>query len=176
MSSAHRPAADSADVPRREFIGASAAVGFAAASAAAGVCAAADGSGLSPSQERSMSIDRFGLTPAIPGIPLISYATAWGGIVYLAGVTADPGESGDVKDQTRQALARIDALLARAGSHKSKVLAAQVWLTDMNLFAAHNDAWNEWVDPKNPPVRACLLSPQLWRPGLLVEIMVTAAK
>jgi enamine deaminase RidA (YjgF/YER057c/UK114 family) len=123
-----------------------------------------------------MGIDRFGLTPAIPGIPLISYATAWGDIVYLAGVTADPGEPGDVKDQTRQALARIDTLLARAGTHKSRVLSAQVWLTDMNLFAAHNDAWNEWVDPKNPPVRACLLSPQLWRPGLLVEIMVTAAR
>jgi len=123
-----------------------------------------------------MGIDRFGLTPAIPGIPLISYATAWGDIVYLAGVTADPGESGDIKDQTRQVLARIDALLARARTHKSKVLSAQVWLTDMNLFAAHNDAGNEWVDPKSPPVRACLLSPQLWRPGLLVEIMVTAAR
>jgi enamine deaminase RidA (YjgF/YER057c/UK114 family) len=44
----------------------------------------------------------------------------------------------------------------------------------MSLFADHNDAWNAWVDQKSPPVRACLHSPTLWRPGLLVEIMVTA--
>ena len=48
-------------------------------------------------------------------------------------------------------------------------------LTDMSLFGAHKYAWNEWADP-NPPARACLLSPQLWRPGLLVEIMATAAR
>jgi enamine deaminase RidA (YjgF/YER057c/UK114 family) len=123
-----------------------------------------------------MDIERFGLTPTIPGIPLISYATSFGNVVYLAGVTADPGASADVKVQTRQALARIDTLLSKVGTDKSKMLTAQVWLTDMNLFAAHNDAWNEWVDPKSPPVRACLLSPQLWRPGLLVEIMATAAR
>jgi enamine deaminase RidA (YjgF/YER057c/UK114 family) len=123
-----------------------------------------------------MAIARYELTPAFPGIPLISYATTHGGMVYLAGVTADPRELGDVKDQTRKILARIDALLATAGTDKSKILSAQVWLTDMGLFAAHNDAWNEWVDRKSPPVRACLLSPQLWRPGMLVEIMVTAAK
>ena len=58
----------------------------------------------------------------------------------------------------------------------SHIPVAQVWLTDMSLFGAHNDAWNEWVDSKNTPVRACLHSPQLWRPGMLVEIMVTAAK
>lgn len=126
--------------------------------------------------EKHAGIERYALTPSYPGIPLISYAVVHGGIVHLAGVTADPGNPGDVKDQTRQILARIDSLLAKAGTEKSKLLSAQVWLTDMNLFAAHNDAWNEWVDPKNPPVRACLLSPQLWRPGLLVEIMAIAAK
>ncbi len=46
----------------------------------------------------------------------------------------------------------------------------------MSLFAAHNNAWNEWFDPKKPPARACLHSSQLWRPGRLVEIMVTAAR
>jgi len=82
---------------------------------------------------------------------------------------------GDVEDQTRKILTRIDALLASVGSSKAKLLTAQVWLTDMELFGAHNGAWNEWVDPENPPVRACLLSPRLWRPGMLVEIMVSAA-
>jgi enamine deaminase RidA (YjgF/YER057c/UK114 family) len=58
---------------------------------------------------------------------------------------------------------------------KSKLLTAQVWLSDMGLFEAHNVAWNEWVDRKNPPVRACVQA-NLWRPNLLVEIMVTAAR
>ena len=56
--------------------------------------------------------------------------------------TADPMKIGDVKDQTRQILDRIDRLLSRAGSDKSKLLSAQVWLTDMALFADHNSVWN----------------------------------
>jgi enamine deaminase RidA (YjgF/YER057c/UK114 family) len=102
--------------------------------------------------------------------------TAHGGIVYVSGVTAHPRRLGDVKQQTAEVLARIDALLAKAGTSKANLLAAQVWLTDMSLFTAHNEAWNAWVDPGNAPARACLLSPRLWYPGLLVEIMVTAAK
>jgi enamine deaminase RidA (YjgF/YER057c/UK114 family) len=73
-------------------------------------------------------------------------------------------------------LGYVDALLREAGTTKSRLLTAQVWLTDMDDFADHNDAWNEWVDPEHPPVRACLQSPCLWRPGLRVEIMVTAAR
>ena len=69
----------------------------------------------------------------------------------------------------------IDRLLQTAGTDKSKLLTAQVWLSDMSLFEAHNAVWNEWVDPKNPPVRACVRA-DLWHPDLLVEIMVTAAK
>jgi enamine deaminase RidA (YjgF/YER057c/UK114 family) len=94
----------------------------------------------------------------------------------VSGVTAHPLCHGNVKRQTAEVLARIDALLAKAGTSKANLLAAQVWLTDMSLFTAHNEAWNAWVDPKNAPVRACLLSPRLWYPGILVEIMVTAAK
>jgi len=108
--------------------------------------------------------------------PIISLAAAHERIVYLCGVTADLARRGDIKDQTEQVLQRIDRLLSMAGTDKSKLLSAQVWLTDMANFADHNVAWNAWVDPKNPPVRACLHSPQLWYPGLLVEIMVTAAK
>ena len=128
-----------------------------------------------------MDIQRIGIIestsgrPIVSVAPIISYATVHAGLVYVAGVTADPAKLGDVKDQTRQVLERIDRLLARAGTSKSKMLTAQVWLTDMNLFVDHNEAWNAWVDPKNPPVRACLQSPSLWRPGMLVEIMTTAA-
>jgi hypothetical protein len=59
---------------------------------------------------------------------------------------------------------------------EGNLLAAQVWLTDMSLFTAHKEGWNAWVDPGNAPVRACLLSPRLWYQGMLVEIMVTAAR
>jgi enamine deaminase RidA (YjgF/YER057c/UK114 family) len=62
-----------------------------------------------------------------------------------------------------------------AGTDKSKLLTAQVWLSDMRLFEAHNAAWNAWVDRENPPVRACVRA-DLVRPGLLVEIMVTAGR
>jgi len=124
-----------------------------------------------------MDIERIGKPKPAAGVPIISFAAVHGGIVYLCGLTANPCKPlGDVKQQTREVLEQIDALLRAAGTDKSRVLTAQVWLTDMNDFADHNDAWNEWVDKDNPPVRACLQSPGLWRPGLRVEIMVTAAK
>src|SRR5215467_10428807 len=80
---------------------------------------------------------------------------------------------GNVKVQTRQVLDRIDQLLQMAGTDKSKLLVAQVWLADMSDFDDHNS--NDWVDRQNPPVRACVGAP-LWHPGVRVEIMVTAAK
>ena len=142
----------------------------------------------------SQSIQRFEPTPVLPGLPRINHAVVHGDIVYLSGLTlfqtlpvaelvalAQPGGAaaaalGDVVHQTRRICARIDQLLATAGTSKAKLLTAQVWLTDMKHFAAHNDAWNEWVDLDNAPVRACVVSPQLVFPGLLVEIMVTAAR
>jgi len=123
-----------------------------------------------------MDIQRIGITEASGDIPIISLASVHDNIVYLCGITADPAKLGDVRDQTRQILDRIDRLLDRAGTNKSKLLNAQVWLTDMALFADHNSVWNAWVDASNPPVRMCVQSPQLWRPGLLVEIMATATR
>jgi enamine deaminase RidA (YjgF/YER057c/UK114 family) len=93
-------------------------------------------------------------------------------MVYLCGVT--PELEGDITTQTRQALERVDRLLAVAGTNKSHILAVQVWLADMSLLAAHDAVWNEWVHPA-APVRACVRA-DLWRPGMLVEIMVTARK
>jgi len=51
---------------------------------------------------------------------------------------------------------RIDQLLQMAGTDKSKLLVAQVWLADMSDFDDHNAVWNDWVDRQNPPVRACV--------------------
>ena len=122
--------------------------------------------------EAAMGIARYGVV-SVPGLPLISKAVAYGGIVSLCGVTPEP--VGDITAQTRQVLERIDQLLAAAGTDKSKLLTAQVWLADMSLFEAHNAAWNAWVDPRNPPVRVCGRA-ELWQPQMLVEIMVTAAR
>lgn len=118
-----------------------------------------------------MNATHLNIYPGGNGRPRISRAVVHNGIVYLCGVTPEP--TGDVKAQTRQVLARIDQLLASAGSDKTKLLTALVWLSDMRLFAAHNDAWNEWVEQESPPARACVES-QLWTPGMLVEVMATA--
>ncbi len=120
-----------------------------------------------------MKITRHGIVERPNTLPHISGAVVHGDTVYLQGVTPDPG--GDITSQTRQVLERIDGLLALAATDKSKLLSAQVWLSDMRLFEAHNAVWNAWVDRENPPVRACVRA-DLVRPGLLVEIMVTAGR
>src|ERR1043165_5742458 len=107
------------------------------------------------------------------GQPIISQAVVHGNVAYFAGVTPDP-IAGDIKTQTTQVLRRVDELLKLAGTDKSRLLSAQVWIADMRLFEDHNSVWNEWVDPANPPVRACLTT-EFWRPGMLVEVMVVAA-
>ena len=104
----------------------------------------------------------------------MSQAVEHNGVVYLAGQVADDRNS-DITEQTSQVLAKIDALLATAGSDKSKLLWAQLWVTDMRNFGAMNEVWDAWIDTDNPPVRAGLCS-DLAAPGYLVEIMVMAAK
>lgn len=95
------------------------------------------------------------------------------GTVYLAGqVAAD--DTLDAAGQTRQVLAAIDALLARAGSDKTRILRAQIFLADIADFAAMNSAWDAWVAPGHTPPRATVQA-ALARPGWKVEIVVTAA-
>jgi enamine deaminase RidA (YjgF/YER057c/UK114 family) len=95
------------------------------------------------------------------------------GTVYLAGqVAAD--DTQDAAGQTRQVLAAIDALLARAGSDKTRILRAQIFLADIADFAAMNSAWDAWVAPGHAPPRATVQA-ALARPGWKVEIVVTAA-
>ena len=120
-----------------------------------------------------MDIERHLIMDSADAKPIISRVVAQGDRVYVCGITGDP--VGDVTTQTKQALARVDHLLAQAGTDKSKLLTAQVWLSDMRLFRTHNLAWNEWVDPEHPPARACVQA-ELFAPGLLVEVMVTAAR
>jgi enamine deaminase RidA (YjgF/YER057c/UK114 family) len=107
------------------------------------------------------------------GQPIISQAVIHGNVAYFAGITPNP-IVGDIKTQTAQVLRRVDELLNLAGTDKSQLLSAQVWIADMRLFEDLNSVWNEWVDPVNPPVRACLTT-DFWRPGMLVEVMVIAA-
>ncbi len=119
-----------------------------------------------------MSIERFDRTSP-PG-PMMSRAVVRGDTVYLAGLVARD-TSGDVEAQTADILEQIDGYLERAGTSKSSLLAANLWITDMANFAAMNKVWNGWVDPENPPARACVKA-DLARPEILVEIMVTAAR
>lgn len=107
-----------------------------------------------------------------PG-PRMSGAVVHGNTVYLAGLTADDATQ-DVIGQTRQILAKIDELLAEAGSDKSKILSANIWLTDIGTWGQMNEAWDAWVSPGNTPARATVET-RLARPGLSVEIMVQAA-
>jgi enamine deaminase RidA (YjgF/YER057c/UK114 family) len=106
--------------------------------------------------------------------PRMSQAVIHGAIIYLAGQVADD-PSADVAGQTRQILAKIDRLLAEAGSDKSKLLSANVWLSDISTFDQMNAVWDEWVTPGNPPARACVES-RLARPEFKVEIMAVAAR
>ncbi|MBO0830342.1 MAG: RidA family protein [Actinobacteria bacterium] len=129
--------------------------------------------------ETSVEISRNGISspdigqPYIQVAPIIATTVVRGDTVYVSGVTADG--IGDIRAQTARVLQLIDQHLQAAGTEKSKLLTAQVWLADMATFSEHNEAWNEWVDPENPPVRACVQA-QLFHPSLLVEIMVTAAR
>jgi enamine deaminase RidA (YjgF/YER057c/UK114 family) len=119
-----------------------------------------------------MSVTRIEKTTG-PG-PIMSRCVVKGDMVFVAGLTASD-RSADVTGQTQQIVDKIDGFLAQAGTDKSKLLQANLWITDMANFGAMNAVWNAWVDPENPPVRACVRA-DLAVPELLVEIMVTAYK
>lgn len=113
-----------------------------------------------------MTIKRFNAGPRM------SQAVVHGNTVYLAGQVGKPG--GSVTEQTRDILAAIDRLLAEAGSNKSKILQAIIWLADMKDFGEMNAVWDKWVDGPNAPARATGEA-KLAGPEYLVEIIVTAA-
>ena len=115
-----------------------------------------------------MSINRINCGPRM------SSAVVHGNTVYLAGLTADD-RTLDVKGQTKQILDQIDKFLAEAGTDKSRLLSANIWLTDIKTWSQMNEVWDAWVSPGNTPARATVEA-ALAAPGLSVEIMVQAAK
>jgi enamine deaminase RidA (YjgF/YER057c/UK114 family) len=96
------------------------------------------------------------------------------GTVYLAGQVAADNPAADIGAQTRQVLAAIDALLARAGTDKSKIVMAQIFLADIADFPGMNAVWDGWVVPGHTPPRATVQA-RLAKPEWKVEIVVTAA-
>lgn len=104
--------------------------------------------------------------------PRMSMGVVHNGIVYLAGQVGNPGES--VTEQTREVLAQVDRLLALAGTDKTRILTAQIWLADMADFAEMNAVWDAWVPQGNCPARATGEA-KLATPDYKVEVIVTAA-
>ena len=105
--------------------------------------------------------------------PRMSQAVVHGNIVHLAGQVAGDAVA-SVAGQTKQVLVAIDKLLGEAGTDKSRLITANIWLADIATFAEMNAVWDAWVSPGNTPARATVEA-KLARPDLLVEIMVTAA-
>lgn len=108
-----------------------------------------------------------------PG-PRMSGAVVHGDTVYLAGQVARDGST-TVKGQTEAIVKQIDGLLGAAGSSKSKLLSATIYLASISTFNEMNAVWDAWVDPQNTPARATVEA-KLAAPQYLVEIMVTAAR
>src|SRR5260221_12166110 len=104
----------------------------------------------------------------------MSEAVIHGGKVYLSGFVAEKTEGKSVKEQTVDILAQIDATLAEAGSDKTKILKANIWLTDIKTWGEMNEAWDAWAVAGQTPARATVEA-KLAGPGLDVEIMVEAA-
>ena len=102
----------------------------------------------------------------------MSEGVCYNGIIWVAGQVGNPGDS--VADQTRSCLAEVDRILAEAGTDKTRILSAQIWLADMAAFAEMNAVWDAWVPKGDTPARATGEA-KLAAPDYLVEIIVTAA-
>jgi enamine deaminase RidA (YjgF/YER057c/UK114 family) len=116
-----------------------------------------------------MTIQRFDTGPRM------SQVVIHGDTIYLAGAVANTAAGKSVTEQTKEVLSIIDGHLAKAGSDKSKLLTATIYLPDMGTFAEMNAVWDGWVSPGNTPARATVEA-KLAAPRYAVEIMVTAAR
>jgi len=105
---------------------------------------------------------------------ILSKAVEYHGFVYLQGVTAKD-TSKDIKGQTADVLAQIDALLEQHGTDKTRLLQAQIWVRDIKDRDGLNEVWTPWLPKNGAPARACVQA-ELANPTILVEIMVTACK
>lgn len=106
--------------------------------------------------------------------PRMSQAVVHNGTVYLAGQVALDAPGKSVTEQTTAILARIDRLLANAGTDKTKLLQASIWLADISKFDEMNAVWDAWLAPGCSPARATVES-KLAAPQFTVEIAVVAA-
>ncbi len=105
--------------------------------------------------------------------PRLSEMAIHHGTVYLAGQVPEDATL-DIEGQTRQVLAAIDALLARAGTDKTRLLMVQIFLTDLADFAGMNRVWDAWVPAGHAPPRATVQT-ALATPGWKIEVVATAA-
>ncbi|MBM7323352.1 RidA family protein [Agrobacterium sp. S2] len=106
--------------------------------------------------------------------PRRSRAVVYNGMVFIGGMTADD-RTQDIKGQTRQTLTKIEDFLAKAGTDKSRLLNAQIWIKDLARdFEGMNEIWNAWTAPNAAPTRATAQA-EMGAPDVLVEIIVTAA-
>jgi enamine deaminase RidA (YjgF/YER057c/UK114 family) len=107
--------------------------------------------------------------------PRMSRIVIHGDTVYLAGLTANKTAGHSLAEQTAEILALIDGLLAKAGTDKSKLLKATIWLSDIRTVDEMNKVWDGWVPPGCAPARACIEA-LLQGPEKKIEIQVTAAR
>lgn len=108
----------------------------------------------------------------------MSQAVVYNGVVYLAGQvdeSATVDAPGTVLQQTANVLAQVDGLLAKAGTDKTRLLTATIYLTDIATFAEMNQAWQAWVSPEGLPTRATVEIGALAGAEFKVEIVVSAA-
>jgi enamine deaminase RidA (YjgF/YER057c/UK114 family) len=116
-----------------------------------------------------MDIQRIGAGPRM------SQAVVHGGAVYLAGTVADKAAGRSVGEQTKEILEIIDGVLAKAGTDKTRIVSATIWLTDIKTFAEMNAVWDAWVAPGQTPARATVEA-KLAAAPYNVEIACIAAK
>jgi enamine deaminase RidA (YjgF/YER057c/UK114 family) len=108
-----------------------------------------------------------------PG-PILSKAVEYHGFVYLPGITARDTKQ-DIKGQTTDVLAQIDAMLEQHGTDKTRLLQATIWVKHMKDRVVMNEIWTQWLPKDGAPARACVQA-EMAAPDVLVEIMVTACK
>lgn len=109
------------------------------------------------------------------GQPLFSSVVEYAGVIYVSGLVPK-NRTADIKTQAKDVFEQIDLNLAKAGTDKSRLLKVEIWLKHIERdFTAMNEAWREWIDTNNLPVRVTSEA-NLASPDVLIEIMVTAAK
>ena len=121
------------------------------------------------SEEDRVTIQRIDVGPRL------SKVVVHGETVYLAGLTADKTVGQSLAEQTREILSFVDGFLNKAGTDKSKLLQATIWLSDIRTVDEMNKVWDAWVVPGQTPARACIEA-LLQGPEKKIEIQVTAAR